>query len=526
MTRSINRRSLLLASTAALAAAGFARAAASPAPTLTLARPEPFDFDRLKALARRKAASPYVPPFKPDPEVLARIDYDAWGQIKFNTDYALYRDSRLPVTFFHLGMFFQKPVEIFAVEQGHARQVVYDQRYFDMPANSPARQLREGVGFAGFRVQEPRNGALDWRKNDWVAFLGATYFRAIGELYQYGLSARAIAVDTAVYGKDEEFPDFTQIYIERPGEDSDTITVHALLDGPSVVGACRFVLTRGKGVVMDIDQTLFLRSPVSRLGLAPLTSMYWYSETVKPTAIDWRPEVHDSDGLAMWTGAGEHLWRPLNDPAQTTASAFVDENPKGFGLLQRDRVFDHYQDGVFYERRPSLWVEPKGDWGKGQVQLIELPTDDEDHDNIVVAWAPQTPAVAGARFDIGYKLYWMADEPHPTDLARCVASRLGRGGQPGQPRPPGVRKFVVEFLGGPLAGLPFGVKPDMALSASRGRFTDYKIMEPVPDGVAGHWRAEFDLADVQGPDPVELRLQLTVAGKVVTETWLYQYHPF
>jgi glucans biosynthesis protein len=469
---------------------------------------------------------PYAGPAHPAPDVLRKIDYEAWGKITFNSDHALFNDGRFPVTFFHLGMFFQKSVAMHAVEGGEAREIVYDQSYFDMPADSVARQLPKGAGFAGFRIQEPRDGKLDWRKNDWVAFLGASYFRAIGELYQYGLSARGVSIDTAVAGKPEEFPDFTKIYIAKPDADSDAVTVYALLEGASVVGAYKFVMARGKGVVMDIEQALFLRKPVSRFGIAPLTSMYWFSETKKPTAIDWRPEIHDSDGLAMWTGWGEHLWRPLNNPPRSMASAFSDNNPKGFGLLQRDRLFDHYLDGVFYEKRPSLWVEPKGAWGKGAIQLIELPTDDEIHDNVVATWVPEQPAVAGAEFNIAYKLHWLADEPYPTELARCVATRLGNGGQPGQPRPKGVRKFLVEFLGGPLASLPFGVKPVMALQASRGTITDYRVMEAVPDGVAGHWRAQFDLAGVEGADPVELRLQLTVNGKIATETWLFQYHPF
>jgi glucans biosynthesis protein len=412
------------------------------------------------------------------------------------------------------------------VAGGEAREIIYDPSYFDMPADSPARKLPKGAGFAGFRIQEPRDGTLDWRKNDWAAFLGASYFRAIGELYQYGLSARGIALDTAVAGKNEEFPDFTEVYIAEPEKGSDAVIVYTLLEGPSIVGAYQFVMTRAKGVIMDIDTALFLRKPVSRFGIAPLTSMYWFSETQKPTAADWRPEIHDSDGLAMWMGAGEHLWRPLNNPPHITASAFSDENPKGFGLLQRDRSFDHYLDGVYYDKRPSLWVEPKGDWGKGAVQLVELPTDDEIHDNILAAWVPETPALAGAEFNLAYRLYWLADEPHPTALARCVATRLGNGGQPGQPRPKGVRKFLVEFLGGPLASLPFGVKPEMALQTSRGRFTDYRIMEAVPDGIAGHWRAQFDLAGVEGTDPVEMRLQLTVGGKIASETWMFQYHPF
>jgi glucans biosynthesis protein len=529
MTHLVDRRSVInaiLASSALGLTVGGGGAALAAQAGLKLGHPADFTFDDLKPVARRKAMEPYVPPSVSATDLLNRIDYDAWGKIAFNTDYALFQDSRFPVTFFHLGRFFQKPVEIYAVANGRARKVIYDQSYFNMPADSPAKQLPSGAGFAGFRIQEPRDGALDWRKNDWVAFLGASYFRAIGELYQYGLSARAVALDTAVGDKAEEFPDFTKIFIETPSVSGASVTVYALLEGPSIVGACRFAMTRSPGVIMDIDQALFLRQPVSRFGLAPLTSMYWFSETAKATAVDWRPEVHDSDGLALWTGAGQRIWRPLNDPPHVVASAFSDENPKGFGLLQRDRSFDHYLDGVFYEKRPSLWVEPRGAWGKGAVQLIELPTSDEIQDNIVVAWVPETPATAGAEFDIGYRLHWLADEPYPADLARCVATRLGRGGQPGQPRPEGVRKFVVEFLGGPLVKLAFGVKPAMVIETSRGRIGDYQVMEAVPDGVAGHWRAEFDLADVVGADPVEIRLHLTVGGTIVSETWMFQYHPF
>jgi glucans biosynthesis protein len=525
MSPRFDRRAFLRALALAAMAAPF-DAAGAAAPGLELGPPAPFSFDALKAMARRRASRPYAAPSAPALEILRRIDYEAWGQIAFDPDKALFKDSRLPVTFFHLGLYFQTPMRIHAVVDGQSREVLYDASDFHMPADSPAKGLPSNAGFAGFRVQEPRDGALDWRKNDWVAFLGASYFRAIGELHQYGLSARAVAVDTAVFGAPEEFPSFTQVFIEKPAPGAATITVYALLDGPSLAGACRFVMTRGAGVTMDIDQTLFMRRPVARLGLAPLTSMYWFSETVKPTAVDWRPEVHDSDGLAIWNGRGERIWRPLNNPPQISASAFEDEAPKGFGLLQRDRVFDHYLDGVFYDRRPSLWVEPKGDWGRGAVQLIELPVDDEIEDNIIAAWVPATPPKAGSQIDLGYRLYWLADEPHPSDLARCVATRLGRGGQPGQPRPLGVRKFVVEFLGGPLVSLPFGVKPDMALHASRGRFTDYRLAEAVPDGVAGHWRVQFDLADVTGPEPVDMRLQLLVAGKLASETWLYQYHPF
>lgn len=525
----IDRRSVLKLATASTLLGAVARgAAASPAkPSLRLGEPVPFSYDTLKALAARLAKAPYVPPPRPAPAVVENIDYEEWGKISFNPNDALYADGpgRFPITFFHLAKWFPKAVAMYAVANGHAREIRYSPAYFRMPAEAVARELPPGAGFAGFRVQEARDGKLDWRRNDWVAFLGASYFRAVGELFQYGMSARGVAIDTAVANRPEEFPDFTRFYLSEP-DAGDGVTVCALLDGPSVVGAYKFVMTRGKGVLMDIEQTVHLRRSVERFGLAPLTSMYWFSETAKPTAIDWRPEVHDSDGLSMWTGVGEHIWRPLNNPPRVITSAFRDDNPKGFGLLQRDRVFDHYLDGVFYDRRPSVWVEPIGAWGRGTVQLIEIPTDDEIHDNIVATWVPRRKAVAGSRVSLKYRLHWLADEPYPTPLARCVATRLGRGGQPGRPRPKGVRKFVIEFLGGPLVTLPAGVKPELHVTASRGEITPYTIIQAVPDGIAGHWRVEFDLAGVNGPKPVELRLYLTAAGRVASETWLYQYHPF
>jgi len=536
----LTRRTFLASATASatLAALGLAPEALA-AGKIRLGEGKPFGYDALIEQARQLAAKPYSPPPAPPADILAKIDYDAHGKIHYKPENALFADGpgRYPVTFFHLGTYFRTPVRMHVVEgnaangKDVAREILYDEALFDMPADSPAHKLPRNSGFAGFRFQESRlpdpkaKELLDWKKNDWVAFLGASYFRAIGELYQYGLSARGIAVDSAVGGQAEEFPAFTNFWFETPvAGKPDTVTVYALLDGPSVAGAYRFVMQRGKGVIMDVDCALFLRKDVSRLGLTPLTSMHWFSEAIKPTAIDWRPEVHDSDGLAMWTGAGEHIWRPLNNPPRTMASAFADDNPRGFGLLQRDRLFDHYQDGVRYERRPSLWVEPRDQWGAGSVQLVELRTDDEIHDNIVAMWVPKEPAKAGGTYRLRYRLHWLADEPYPSPLARCVATRLGNGGQPGQPRPQGVRKFVVEFKGAPLEKLPFGVKPEAVLSASRGTFS-YVFTEAVPNGVAGHWRAQFDLT-APGTDPVDIRLFLRLDGKPLSETWLYQYHPF
>ncbi len=532
MSDSLDRRSVLKGvAVSAVAIGAMGEGAALADGGLHFDAPIPFSYDLFKARAREVAHAPYVAPPRPAPDVVQKINYEEWGKIRFRADDALFADGpgKFPISFFHLGLFFQKAVNIHLVSGGSSRRVIYDQSYFDMPADSVARGLPKGAGFAGFKIQESREGALDWRKNDWVAFLGAAYFRAIGELRQYGLSARGVALDVAVADRSEEFPDFTQFYVDEQ-EGTDGVTLYALMEGPSIVGAYKFAMHRTKAVVMDIETTLFTRAQVSRFGIAPLTSMYWFSETKKETAIDWRPEVHDSDGLSMWTGSGERLWRPLNNPPRIMVSAFTDNNPRGFGLCQRDRVFDHYLDGVYYDKRPTLWVEPLPNaegqgWGKGAIQLCEIPTDDEIHDNVVAMWVPEKPVPAGAELSLAYRLYWVADEPFAPKLGRCVATRLGRGGQPGLPRPKGVRKFMVEFLGGPLANLPYGVKPELVTTASRGSLEGYRLVEAVPDDVPGHWRAEFDLA-VDGTDPVELRCFLQAGGQTLTENWMFQYHPF
>ena len=531
MSESIDRRTLLKGAAASAAAMNpLAEALGAQSDGLQFDSPVPFTYDLFKTQARDKAHAPYAPPARPAQEVLQKINYEEWGKIRYRDDYALFANGpgRFPVTFFHLGLFFQKAVRMHVVDGGDSRQIVYDQSYFDMPADSPAHDLPKGAGFAGLRIQEARDGALDWHKNDWVAFLGAAYFRSIGELAQYGLSSRGVAIDVAVADRPEEFPDFTDFYIE-PGV-GDTITLYALMEGPSIVGAFKFLMTRAKGVVMDIQTTMFTRAQVSRFGIAPLTSMYWYSETKKETAIDWRPEVHDSDGLGNVVRQRRATVAAAQQSAAHHGLGLFRQQPTRFRSLQRDRVFDHYLDGVFYDKRPSLWVEPlpgpSGEgWGKGSIQLCEIPTDDEIHDNVVAMWVPADPVPAGAELNLNYRLHWLASEPYPSKLASVWATRLGRGGQPGQPRPKGVRKFMVEFLGGPLGALPFGVKPDLVVSASRGTFGPYQLIEAVPDGVAGHWRAQFDLI-VDGTDPVELRAFLKSGGETLTETWMFQYHPF
>lgn len=516
----LNRRDFLSFALSSSLVAGLSGSAfaAAEAPGLTFGPPKPFSFDALKEEAEALAAAPWQDGRSPHGEILEQIDYDAFQQIRFRKDHALWADGKggAPVQFFHLGRYFQEPVLMHVVENGEAREVLYRPDYFDLPEEHPARELPDNIGFSGFRLHEPS------QKTDWLAFLGASYFRSSGELNQYGLSARGLAIDTAL-PKPEEFPRFSRIWLERVEAEPDRVLVYALLDSPGITGAYRFDCARGDGPVMDVSSWLYPRKTVERLGVAPLTSMYWYSETNRKQAVDWRPEIHDSDGLAIWMGNGERLWRPLNNPPETVTNAFMDERPRGFGLLQRDRDFDHYQDdGVFYERRPSAWIEPVNEWASGQVQLVEIPTDDEIHDNIVMYWVPDAPVEPGKPLQFDYRLYWTADEPFPAELGRVMATYTGTGGIPGQPRPENTTRFVVDYRGGEVGALERG-DAEPVVDLSRGEVT-LADAHPVV-GQPGLYRAFFD-ARIEGADPVDMRMYVKGGDdRALTETWLYQYFP-
>jgi glucans biosynthesis protein len=252
--------------------------------------------------------------------------------------------------------------------------------------------------------------------------------------------------------------------------------------------------------------------------------MFWFDSHNRHVAIDWRPEIHDSDGLAMWSGTGERIWRPLNNAPSVRTNSFSDKDPKGFGLFQRDRNFANYEDDtVFYHRRPSVWVEPLGPWGEGMVQLIEIPTDDEIYDNIVAYWLPKKPVTAGSKWSFEYRLHWLADEPSVLPpVARVIATRIGVGGIPGQiPRPKGRRKFVIDFAGGLLDGLKKKDPVQTKVTVSRGTIDNLAAIQVVN---TNKWRAFFDL-DVDGDEPVDLRCFLQLGDQALTETWLYQYIP-
>lgn len=497
-----------------LAASAFAAAAPRAGATPLLGEPREFTINLLRRRARELAGRPFEAPPAKLPAPLADLGYDGYRDIRFRSAEAMWAgQAPFTVEFFHLGFYYRQPVRIFDVHRGEAREVGYDPALFNFGANAFEPATIAAVdGFAGFRIHYPLNetGELD----ELIAFLGASYFRALGRGLRYGLSARGLALG-AGSEKGEEFPFFSEFYLERP-TDANSLVIHALLNSRSVTGAYTFTIRPGDATITDVLFTLYPRVDLTHVGIAPLTSMFFFAANDRTGVDDFRPAVHDSEGLLVWNGAGEWLWRPLVNPARLRVSAFVDRNPKGFGLMQRNRDFGRFQDlESRYELRPSLWVEPVGDWGNGSVTLLEIPTAEEINDNIVAFWRPGVAIKAGTEWQAAYRLHWCRELP-PIEgrPARVVSTAVGRG------RAEGLRHFVIEFAGG---ALPAGPDPDLTLNvvASHGRLRN--IVTHFNE-VAGTWRAFFDL-EPQGDAPIELRCHLAGGADQppLTETWTYQW---
>jgi len=514
----MNRRDLLKGS-AGLAAvpfmARFAIAASSE---------QPFDYAWLKGHARDLASRAYDPNGQtPAPAALTALNWDEYQSIRFRPEHTLWAKDGLPfrVQFFHLGLNFGKAVRIHEVVDGHAHEIVYDPAMFDLSKLKNVGALPKNLGFAGFRL---------FFKPDFVrdiaAFLGASYFRAVGGEMQYGMSARGLAIDCGSQTP-EEFPDFTTFWIERPKAGATTLTIYALLDSPSVAGAYRFDITPGEirpgaAQTMRIDSALYPRKTIERIGIAPLTSMFLCASDDHRVADDWRPAIHDSDGLAMAAGSGEWIWRPLSNPQFPRFNVFSDDKPKGFGLLQRDRNFDHYQDdGAFYDRRPSVWVEPLSGFGKGSVQLLELPAENETADNIAAFWNTAQKPQAGEEHLFAYRLHWGSKMPATPTLAATQMTWTGIGGVVGWKHTYFSWRFVVDFTGGDLAKLPHDAKVEPVVSASSGKL---ELLSARPLASINGYRAMFDVVPVDDK-PVDLRLFLRSGDRALTETWLYQWTP-
>jgi periplasmic glucans biosynthesis protein len=485
-----------------------------------------FDYAWLKGHARALAAQAHRSPERDLPASLAKLDYDGHQALRFRPAHALWhsRGSRFRVQFFHRSSLFRERVRLHEIVDGVAREIGYEKSAFDFARSGiEPKVLPADLGFAGFRLHFHTNWDADV-----AAFLGASYFRAVGtDERQYGLSARGLAIDTAL-DHGEEFPMFTEYWFERPAGDSDQLTIYALLESASITGAYRFVIAPAATTVMDVDAALYPRKKILRLGIAPLTSMYHHGENDRRMPSDWRPEIHDSDGLALFTGGGEWIWRPLVNPPGVRVNSYFDDNPRGFGLHQRDRNFDHYQDdGAHYERRPSLWVEPRvdatGSWGKGAVQLVELNAADETYDNIVAFWSPSQIPQPGDELLFSYRLHWGTSPRFAPPAGQTVGTRTGIGGVVGHKRKYFSWRFAVDFAGGELATLPRDAEVEPVVTASRGLI---EITSARPQKEIKGYRAMFDIRPMDmSTEPIDLRLYLRLNGQALTETWSYQWTP-
>lgn len=482
-----------------------------------------FSWENLVERARVKAGEAYSDEPMPLPEVVADLDYDQHRAIRFRPDHALWldRDTDFTLQAFHPGGLYDQPIAIFEVADGKAARLAFSSSDFEYrpPLDEAAFRDVSMPGVAGFRLHYPLN-RTDYR-DELIAFLGASYFRALGRGNVYGLSARGLAVDMAA-GQQEEFPRFSNFYIERPKPGDRQMKVYAELDSPRVSGAYAFTVSPGAETVIEVDARIFLRGDVARLGIAPLTSMYLFGENDRIGFDDYRPEVHDSDGLAIVRENGEKLWRPLMNPSHLALSFIGEVNPRGFGLIQRDRVFDNYLDTeADYERRPSLWIEPVGDWGRGTVMLAEIPSDKEIHDNIVAFWIPEAKAQAGSQHAFRYRMTWATDVEGEAVVARVRRTRTGHGGTAASEPDPNLRKFVVEFADGELENLGVGSPLEARIETGNAEIR-YQDLQKLGD--SGLWRLVLDVMRVDPDKAVELRASLLLEGRAVTETWLYQWN--
>jgi glucans biosynthesis protein len=472
-----------------------------------------FDFDDVAARAAEQAKKPYQPLTRKPPPELAALTYDQHRDIRFRPDRALWRKDGVPfeLMFFHLGKFQLEPVLINEVTPQGVRHIRYSSADFDYGQNKLSPQKWGDLGFAGFRAHYPLNNPK--YKDEVAVFLGASYFRALGAGQRYGLSARGLAIDT-VGGSGEEFPRFSEFWIVKPGAGAESLTLYALLESPRSSGAYQFDIHPGKETVMNVRARVFLRDKVATFGMAPLTSMYFFGEN-QPHRTDFRPEVHDSDGLMVATGDGEWLWRPLLNPKAPLTTSFSMRELKGFGLMQRDRSFSNYEDPeASYEMRPSAWVEPVGSWGPGRVELFQLSTPDETNDNIVAYWVPETPPAVGEPLDYSYRIRWQGTAQKRPPGAWVVQTRVGRGyAELGENE----QQYIVDFKGPSLEKLPTDAEVKAVVTApSNGEVLEsnaYKVE------ATGAWRMAVRVKQLKPSEPTELRGFLQNGNDVLTETW-------
>lgn len=467
--------------------------------------------DRAKALAGQPHAERGGVP-----EWIRKLTYDQFRLIEFDAANTIWRREGLPfqLQFFHPGFVHDRVVSVHELNAGVSSPIPFVRQLFNYRSLETG-EIPPTLGFAGFKILYPLNQSAD----ELGAFLGASYFRLLCKKSAYGLSARGIAVNTAQAGG-EEFPRFTEFWVNRPAANAKGIEIFALLEGPSVTGAYRFFILPGAETVTQVRVALFPRQAMAVLGIAPLTSMYWRGENSRQQTDDFRPEVHDSDGLSILTGANEWIWRPLSNPKELRVMSFADDNPRGFGLLQRDRDFFHYEDlEANYQNRPSAWVEPVGAWGKGCVRLVEIPTANEFSDNMVAFWVPEAPVVPGSTLEFEYRVHWTLERSRARDIGFTTATRLGRS----TAHEPDLERIALDFDGAGVRTLPAGTPPEPVMWVGDGAKLTHVYVQKIP--ASGAWRVMASVKPDGTGRPVEMRCFLRREGRPLTETWSYLWQP-
>ncbi len=489
-----------------------------------------FGLDDVANLARQNAASAFKPASHSIPAELANLDYDGLRDIRFNPDKNLWRNTSPATTtttgfeanFFHVGPSGDS-VRLNEITPEGIRHLPYNPADFNFGKNQVNPQSWPDLNHGGIRAFFNLNSPA--YKDELVVFQGASYFRALGAGQRYGLSARGLAIDTAGAQK-EEFPRFTEFWLEKPAADAKKLTVYALMDSERVTGAYQFDITPGDQTTTDVQARIFVRppetsgsdKPITTLGLAPLTSMFFSGEN-QPRPSDFRPEVHDSDGLMMATGDGEWLWRPLQNPTSTLVTSFTMKSPKGFGLMQRDRSFDRYEDTeARYELRPSAWVTPSGDWGTGRIELLQFSTPDETHDNVAAYWVPEKMPLPGEALSISYQIAWQGKKQQLPPNGWVTQSRRGTGYSKLSAEEQRQRiDFVLDFAGPAFDALPEGAAVKAISSAS----SNGRVLESIAykNPVNGTWRMSLRVLRLDPAQPVELRAFLQHDNNTLSETW-------
>ena len=506
----INRRSAIVAW---LVAAMVFAVSSLPRPALAK-----FDLDDVAAKAQKLAQEPFRDTTGQVPDWLLKISYDQWRDIRFRPDQALWRDSKSPfqVQFFHPGLYYDRTVAIDVVNGSGVHPVPFSPSQFDYGRNDFASKVPQDLGYAGFRLHYPIKSRNYY--DEVIVFLGATYFRAVGKNEVFGASARGLAIDTAL-SSGEEFPFFKEFWLVRPAPQAKEMSVYALLDSASLTGAYRFVVRPGDQTVVTVESRLFRRKDVKKLGIAPLTSMFFFGENSTQAFDNFRPEVHDSDGLLLNFDTGEWLWRPLQNARTLQVNDFQMKNPQGFGLIQRDRDFADYQDlETHAEKRPSIWINPRGDWGDGRVELVEIPTHSDTNDNVVAFWVPDSLPKLGEPVSFAYTMSWYDDDPARPPGGRVVATRRESG------KAEGTYRFVVDFESKKLSTLPAETVLRGVVTVVGGRDAGEVLdQQVVKNPVTGGWRLTFQVRPKK--TPVELRAFLDQGGSALTETWSYDIQP-